>query len=323
MGNRRDRRKGAKYVCLVTNRLCCGLPFVCKPYMDAIIKGAMAMAYAKYPAQVCHYLWMGNHFHMLLAGRVKFISGFIGCFEGEIAKCVKRMTLLYQTKVWAGEFKEQWLCTAQDTFRKIGYIYANPARADMVDKIDDYPGVSSWKMFIDKDYSFKATYIAPSTVSKVGYCLGEKASTQLCDEYLKNNDEVYEFKINPHAWKKAFPETKHMSNDELDKKVIEFVRGHEDEARNRRKKPVMGAEKLKRQCMHREYIPESWSPTPFLICHDVALRCKCIKSYKRFCKKCKKAWQRWKLGFVKARYPKGAYRPYMPLVHRVNLAKVK
>ena len=108
MRSRRDRRSPNKRVVHVTNRTVCGLPFVCKLFMSLIIRMLLAKAQTLFPVQVCHIQWMGNHFHMILAGRAAAISAFMGFFEGELAKYIKLIVpKLYQSKFWKGRFKEQ------------------------------------------------------------------------------------------------------------------------------------------------------------------------------------------------------------------------
>ena len=166
MRNRRDRRNGNKLVVHITNRTVCGLPFTCNVLMKMLIAGAMAKAQSLYPAIICHFLWMGSHYHMILASRAGDISPFVGYFQGEIAKCLKRLAPnFFQGDVWVDRFREQKLCTSEDVIEKIVYLYANPARANLVDSIKDYPGLSSYNTFTKELGGTLERWVSPRLIT--------------------------------------------------------------------------------------------------------------------------------------------------------------
>ena len=130
MRNRRDRRFGNSIVVHITNRTLKGLPFVMRPFMNVLLIGILARAQSLFGVQICHFVWMGNHFHIILAGRAKLISPFMCYLQGETAKMLKKLVPgFFESKVWAGRYKEQKLCTAGDVIDMIVYMYSNPARA--------------------------------------------------------------------------------------------------------------------------------------------------------------------------------------------------
>lgn len=166
--NRRDRRDGNKIVVHITNRTVVGLPFVCRLFPIFILKGILAKGQFLYPVQVCHFLWMRNHFHIILAGRGKYISSFMNYIQGEMAKHVKRLCPgMFQSSVWAGRFKEQRLCTAESVINMIIYLYANPSRAGLVINISEWPGLSSWRMYREGSLVFKAPWMPSRKLAKL------------------------------------------------------------------------------------------------------------------------------------------------------------
>ena len=168
MRNRRDRRHGNKLVVHITNRTVCGLPFICSALMKMLIAGTMAKAQSLYPAIICHFLWMGNHYHLILAKRAGTISPFVGYFQGELAKYLKGlMPGFYQGDVWADRFREQRLYTSEDVIGKIVYLYANPVRANLVDSIKEYPGLSSYKVFVNELGGTLERWVAPRLIKPI------------------------------------------------------------------------------------------------------------------------------------------------------------
>ena len=115
MRNRRDRRAGHKIVVHITNRVVCGMPFTPKLYMRQMIKGILARGQYLYPVQIVSVQFMGNHYHIILAGKASMISPFMNYIDGQIAAALKELCPMYRnhSKIWKGRFKEQRLVTAE------------------------------------------------------------------------------------------------------------------------------------------------------------------------------------------------------------------
>ena len=321
MRNRRDRRRGNKLVLHVTNRTVCGLPFVCRLYMLFIIRGIMARAQELYPVQVCHFQWMSNHYHLIVAGKVKYLSNFTGYLQAEIAKSVKRLTGQYQSKVWAGRAKEQQLCTEEDVIDKIIYLYANPVKANLIAKAIDWPGLSSWRMYRDGGYTFSAKWVRSSKLRKICRKVDYCRDVMILKDLIKLADDEHEFRIFPNIWKRCFKQSRNWSDEYIFSRISEGLAAREEELahiREAEKRCCIGARRLKRQSIHKQYRPGDKGRSPFLICWDCELRKDLIESYRYFCELCREAWKRWKRGEVSVQFPIGAYRPGLPLLGRVT-----
>ena len=316
MRNRRDRRSPNKMVVHITNRTVCGLPFVCRLFMSLIIRMLLAKAQCLHPVQVCHFQFMGNHFHMILAGRGKAISAFMGFFQGELAKYIKLIVpKTYQSKFWSGRFKEQKLCTAVDVMAKIVYIYANPTRAGLVRSISEWPGVSSWKMFINGSTAFSAKFVSIRDFKKVACKILGMSDSKASQALGSIAKAQYEFKLSPYVWKRCFKESAIWSDEFIHKSIVSKLSERERLLKvERGSKPVLGVFFLKNQSIRQSYEPQKKGRTPFLICHDPELRAQFKASYRHFCAMCKSAWEDWKRGVVKAAFPSGCFRPWMPVI---------
>ena len=319
MRNRRDRRGTNKLVVHITNRTVCGFPFVCRLFMSLIIRMLLAKAQTLFPVQVCHIQWMGNHFHMILAGRGAAISSFMGHFEGELAKYIELIVpKLFQRSVWEGRFKEQRLCTATDVLDKIIYIYANPARANLVKSISEWPGVSSWKMYKSGTYGFYAKFVKLKDFKHVAKKIGSYKDSRASRELSDLGCETVEFRLSFNAWKRCFKESVGWSDEYIYNLIKtrlaerERLLGHE-----RGTNPVLGVFGLRHQSIRQHYRPESRRHSPFLICHDSELRKQFVNSYRDFCRKCSDAWNVWKHGYFSAVFPPGCYRPGTPVIAAV------
>lgn len=317
MRNRRDRRNPKTAVFHITNRTLSGLPFVCQLFMIMIIKGILARAQTLYPVFVCHFLWMGNHYHLILSCQVEFVSKFIGYMQSELARSIKQLfPSMYARDVWVGRFKEQRLATAEDVLNKIAYIYANPAKANLVHNILDYPGFSSWGMYTSGTKSFRARWTPSRLLGDVYKKIRQCSEVQLLKELIEisKDGEESEFVLRPDHWKSCFDESKDWGSEQILKEITTRVTSLEQEATEiRGNKRVVGARALKRQGPCPEFRSKLKSRTPYIICHDKELRKELIESYKSFCDQCRSAWLDWKIGRAKADFPRGAYRPGMTL----------
>jgi REP element-mobilizing transposase RayT len=317
MRNRRDRRSPRTAVFHITNRTTNGLPFLCQLFLILILRGIMARAQNLYPVFVCHFLWMGNHYHLILSCQVEFVSKFIGYMQTEVARSIKILFPgMYERDVWVDRFREQRLATAEDVLNKIAYLYANPAKADLVNTIIEYPGFSSWGMYSSGTKSFMARWLPSRLLGDMPKLIKRANQVELlkkCIE-LSREEQESEFELRPDHWKRCFKDSKDWTSEQILKDVTSRTKNLELEAAQQRgNKRVIGARALKRQGPCQEFRSKLKSPTPYIICHDAELRKELISSYKAFCEECRSAWQEWKIGKARAKFPKGAYRPGMPL----------
>jgi len=314
MRNRRDRRGGNSLVLHVTNRTICGLPFVCRLFMSLILRGILAKAQNLYPVQICHFQWMGNHYHIILTGRAQYISPF-GCYmQGEVAKSIKRLTRQYQTKVWTGRAKEQRLCTAEDVLGKIVYLYANPVRAGLVARAADWPGLSSFQMYQSGSLVFLATWIPFRVLRKLPKNVDYLRDITLLKKLSLHGEGEYEFHLSPNAWRRCFAESRSWSDIYIYERISSGLRQRENEFAGVWGHGVVGSRSLRRQSIHKHYAPKKKDRTPFLECCDKEMRKVLIQAYREFCDQCRLAWQRWKQGELSVAFPVGAYRPGVPLL---------
>lgn len=274
----------------------------------------MAKGQTLYPAQICHFQWMGNHYHLIVAGSPKYISPFICYLQGEIAKAIMRLSGQYKNKVWAGRAKEQRIHTATDVIRMIVYIYLNPVRAGLVPQISLWPGLSSWQMYRAADKSFLAKWIPVRTIKYLPINIDAVRDMMLVKKLLKGAEGEYAFCLYPNLWKRCFSDSSNWSDTEIFEKIAKQISEQELELFKIHKGRFVGVKALKRQSIHRPYQPNNTGRSPFLICHDDQMRIELIAEYKQFCRQARDAWRRWKRGEVHANFPKGAYRPGMPLL---------
>ena len=292
---RRDRRSGNYCVVHVTNRVIEGLPFVARQSIKEVLLGIMARAQDKHPMHICGFLFMGNHYHMILAGKAHKLSPFMNFLDGEIAKAFQRLTGRYRGKFWQGRYKEQKLATPTDVVRMMAYIYGNPTKAGLVSHPKDYPNLNSYGL----NGQIPARWVRPSKLKKLFPRYSKFTERKDFFHVRKSYERTYALRVEPDAWKRFFVEE---ARPNLFEELLEEELKTEHTA-------FLGARRLKEQSLDKEWKPKKKTRTPFVICHDREFRLKLIQSYKYFVEQCKEAWVRFKQGFTDITFPRGCFIP--------------
>lgn len=328
---RRMFEHGACY--FITNRLAFGLPLIPCNFISSIILGTLAKASNKYPnIKICTVDFMQNHYHMIIVsdGEPSDISGFIGLFQGELAKAICRLLGVCNVKVWAQRFNAARLLTADKVIEKIVYSYLNPIAANMVDKLEDWPGVNCYKFLkelskkldIDKETSFSISckYILPKKLFKLANRdLNSKDHCFLENFHGETKGFECSLEIKPLCWMKCFKSMTDRSEGLIVRQIVEMVEKEEEAKRRRRvlrKERVIGVKRVMSQNPHKAYKPKEFGRRVFCISSCIELRKKFVEVYKDFCVKCEEAWDLWKRSRIPVEYPPGAFLPSLyPIVN--------
>lgn len=306
-----------KAVLLVTSRTEEGLPLVPSFVMNFIVWGILAKAKSMYRVRVCHFLFMANHFHMILVVEdPEHISEFVGYAKGEIAHGVNRLLGRRKKTVWAEGYDSPVILSSCDVMRYIRYLYLNPARANLVESIDSYPGVSSWEAFKAGNYRSKHKKLSRSSIDQLPLpALSINEQKRLVSRYESKKLEEYEFILEPFSWMECFSEFKQVSIEEVKKEILADVYSEEAKllrARKAEKKRVLDATKLRRQSMLKEYQPKKFSKRMICLCSNAALRKSFIRHFQKLCAAARDVYERWKRGDLGAKLPPGLFAPRMP-----------
>ena len=295
---RRDRRDGNRCVRFITCRVLHGLPFLAREVTKAVILGILARAQELFNIKICGFVFLGNHYHMIICGQAQSISPFMNYINGEIAKAFIKLTGNYKGKFWESRFKEQKLATPIDVLRMIVYMMLNPVKAGLVKHPSEYPGVLSFNL----PREIETSWIRPSKLRRLSNDYNLDDDLQELKRLKKCADATYTLKIDLFAWKSCFDE-------KVDESLLTEMLEEELKKITQSKKCFIGAEALKTQRLDLNWITKNKSPTPFIICSDENLRKELIKDYKAFVAECRLAWQKLKAGEDGVKFPPGCYIP--------------
>ncbi|HMO16842.1 MAG TPA: hypothetical protein PKA63_03205 [Oligoflexia bacterium] len=309
-------RKFAKgEVYFVTNRVAEGLPFVPNALINTFLNGILARSLSLHPEiDLCGYVFMGNHYHLVIVlnGGGEVLKSFMEYLDGEIGKFINRFRGKSNQNVWAKTYDAQVILTPEAVMQKLKYMYLNPVSAGLIDSIEKYPGLSSWKSMIkDKERSYR--FLGSAGLSKLPYGpLPKKTMCSIIRDKFKSSkftDKNF-LRIKPFAWVKCFSSFKDTDPLLLKEELISDIK--EEEIRIRRKKserPTPGAQALISQCFHKRFKSKKYQKRSPCISTCMLLREEYLEEYRDFVQRCKIAYLKYKENFTQVNWPPGAFPP--------------
>jgi hypothetical protein len=311
-----------KKVYHITNRTRSGLPFVPNRYVELLIGGIIARAQELYNGiEINAVLFMGNHYHIILTvwGDPVHLSRFMGYFQSELSGIIHRLTGVCNESLWVGKYKHSELLTSASVIEKLKYLYLNPVSANLVARVKDWEGFSSWhELGGGAERLFR--WVSDSQVERLPRTsFSEKQIADLC-EGIESEGRAYRvFHVNHFSWKKLFHDTAKKTDEELKEELLGLVRSEEDlleDKRAKQNKTVIGAVYLRYQSMYRHYKSKKYGKTPSSLSTCPKARQIFRDTYREFKKSCRTIYLRWKQGLCKLELPPGAF--YPPLMPRAS-----
>ena len=203
---------------------------------------------------------------------------------------------------------------------KIAYLYSNPAAANLVNDIDEYPGLSSWKGFkrasntIEEELSSRHPWInlkAIPTLKSRSLRRSEDATiAYTMREACKDNMET--LTVRPNSWMKRFGISRPEEVENINRRIRSAIETSQREAQDIRRKhnlSVFGPEALRREIIMKPHTPKPRGRMVYICTTIKELRIEFIKQRKAFCKLCRECYLMYKAGNPFPPWPPGAVRP--------------
>lgn len=303
-----------KAVLFVTYSVEEGLLLLANPLIELILKSSLAHAQFHHPVRICHFLVEATHIHFIMVvDNPDDVDGFAERFKTETAHRINRLLGRRKRTIWCEGYDSPTLLTPEDVVDKIVYTYTNPAKDNLEDSIEKYPGLSSWCMRTETT-SKEWIYIPRSEFSAL--CNHSLASYKKEAERLqKLSNQTLTFKLNPDAWMDVFEIDAPAERSKLHERINAGISSKEAAYRLERHKKQMvplGKTKLISQILDLNYRPIRSGKRMWCICYNQELRKKFISQLKRLSKIANKVFLNWKLGDFSLPFPLGFYPPSMP-----------
>jgi hypothetical protein len=310
----------------ITFRTIEGLPFVATSYMKLLIRGVMARVQRDKKVTLCHFLWMGNHAHVLaIFEDSQQAVNFYAEAQKKLTESLKALLGLSHLRLWEGRPVVAPVLDLPAAIEQVAYLYANPARANLVESISDYPGCSSWDTFqqiatsktpnVDVRVEAKEMWVPYSKIPLLPTAALKKHADLDFAETLYKKGRPHSLDLYPNAWMKCFGVTTPERVAYVNQAILERLAKNEQQHRDTRMKDnkgVLGERLLRIQPIMRHYIPKRTANRRrvFVICSDNELRVSFIMKVKALCQLARQ-YYRDALRGVLRNWPPGMFKPPM------------
>lgn len=296
-----------------------GLLLLSNPLIEILIKSCLARALTLYPNAISHLIIEDTHVHLILViNEPKNVPEFMRHFKSEVAHRINNLLGREKRTVWCEGYDSPIVLSPTRAITAIAYLYSNPSKDNLVDSIEQYPGISSWKMFNSNEnetvnqwqYFSRAQFreLGESSHNLGGYT---KEAQRLMTEGSKTNT----FTISPNAWLEAFGIMDTAEQERINKIIKARVIKLEDRARKKRikeGKTAIGADRLMRQVLDLTYRPKRTGRRMWCIADRRRIRVPFINFLKQQFSRAREIRKLWFVGDYSQPYPLGLYPPSMP-----------
>lgn len=315
---RRYIRSNAPYeICL---RAKAGFPFPAWLLMLLLLSSALARTQRDLKVVVCHYIWLNNHLHLILIARDPAqCAKFIMELKKKITDYVKRLTGKNFLNLWEDGSMIAEILDEECVQRRIAYFYTNAGRADLVDSISEYPGLSTWSQFsnartVDSKFTEPIPWVRlPAVHMLPSQALTERQDSFIVNKLRKSSTLKHDLTVEPNAWMKCFG-IDDSEVDEINENIRARVHDEEKEFRAERArtgKTVIGASKLKRRGITWDHVPKKRERRIFVLSSLNELRMQYIDFISELCEHCRELYGMACAG-ARVDWPPGIFAPRIP-----------
>ncbi|MBL7662093.1 transposase [bacterium] len=288
-----------------------GLPITVAAYMAVIIEGILAAASVKYSTTICHYIFMGNHFHMIIVvNNPADVPNFMRYIKGELGHAINNLLGNEQKSVWVSGYDSVVLLDPAKVLDRIAYFYLNPVRANLVEKCSEYPGVSSYRSLSSGVMHKTCKKISRDAIPTLPMSdLSFVEQGDLADKLLTGKGLNYTLSIFPWAFLKCFESTAKTDYRLYLKELLSTIQDRERGYSLNRKSPVVGVHALRLEIPRRRYESKRCGVKMICMTHDLEIRKNFISWFKIQAESARKTFAAWKVGDLHLKPPPGFFAP--------------
>ncbi|MBL7662126.1 transposase [bacterium] len=286
-----------------------GLPLSVAAYLNVIIEGILAAASNQFQVTICHYLFMGNHFHLIaIVHNPEDIPRFMRYLKCELAHAINRLLGRRQRSVWLSGYDSLVILESNKLLERIAYLYLNPVEASLVDKASEYPGVSSYQALLNGGMTKICKKISRDSIPALPpRALSLDEQKELAKVLLESDGREYPLIVTPWALLQCF--NSNASSESYTEELLKIIKDKEHGYRMNRKRQVIGAHALKLQPPSKIYKSERKGLKVICLASDVPLRRSFISWFKDHAQLARSAFSAWKNGDFSVKPPPGFFAP--------------
>lgn len=294
-------------------------------YMELIIRGIIARVQRDEKVILIALTFMANHPHIIIEACDRDqCKRFYGEIQKQLTEAIKRLTGRKHLNLWRrNSTSVVRYGDLESVQRRIAYAFANPARANLVDSIEQYPGVSSYGAFckapatIDAKVTESCPWIQSPMIRRLPSAgVSERQDRFLTETMRSKAKERHDLTFQPNRWMARFGIKTSEDVRRVNGEILRVMREFEAEARQKRLESgwkVMGASRLRRRAIDLTGYEPPPSRRIFVYAADKATRIRMIEEYRLFCERCEECYEAWRIGNYRVEWPPGAYPPACPV----------
>ncbi len=264
--------------------------------VNLLIGGILAKAQKRFGIQIYGYVFMSNHYHMMISGEEGVISDFVAYFQSFIAKKIGKLHG-WKGKFWHRRFSAEPILDDEACIERLRYILAHGVKESLVKKAEDWPGLTCIPQLLhSKPRSFSFYNGAAHNKAQLR---GVKAAKK---DYVEEHSIVLS----------SLPGWKRLSKAQRQTHIKKMLKYINASSLAQVKQAFMGIQKIRRQHPHSR--PKTLKESPRPLCHGSCheLRRAYREKYRAFVGAYREAVKRLKMGAIHFLFPRYAYPPPLP-----------
>lgn len=272
--------------------------FLLKPStrLNQIIAGLLARAQRLYPVDIHGYVFLSNHFHLLVSvPHAERLAQFMGYLNGNLAREAGRLAK-WRERFWSRRY--QAIVVSQEDAAQISrlrYILAHGVKEGLVRKVLEWPGLHSAGPLLSGK-SVKGVWVDRTALFRSGHRAGRVGEKEF------ETQEIFALAPLP-CWS-------HLPLRIWREYVSELTSEIETQARHARH---VGRAKTMVKPDHDRARGLRRSPAPYFHCASERVRQELLNAYRWFLVSYRQATERLKRGDPDAGFPEGSFLPPLPL----------
>lgn len=286
----------------VSNRTIQGLQLMKpEPEFVSIIIGVLGRAQALYGVLVHAFVFLSNHFHMLLTAKdAERLSSFMCYIDGNIGKETGRRSG-WGDRFWARRYHSMVISDEPDAqVARLKYLLSNGCKEGLVARPQDWKGASSTPALLSGEMTLEGCWFDRTK---------EYRAKKAGRDEIHSNVETVQLSPLP-CWADLEPEDARRCVKELvDEVEKETAKMHVENGT----KPL-GMDKVLLQHSHKSPENPSRSPAPYFYAVTKKALIAMKDGYRLFLEKYRCAAERLKAGDLGADFPEGCFPPPRPFV---------
>jgi len=309
----------------VTPRAREGLPLPPTEVTNQLLTGILARTQRDEKVTLCNFVDMNSHTHQIyIPDQPDQHAKFYMEYQKKVTDTVRKLTKRKRLNLWEGRPSVALVAQLEDAINRHIYFFLNPARAGLVESIDHYPGLNTWKAFnecepsVDAEVRLQAYWTPVASLETLPHHnrlspANDRAMAARLRECKKTIE--YDLVVKPLAWLGIYGVTDTIEIEKIRQRIITEVRAQEAQLAKERLEEgsgILGAQRLRDQEYLRPHTPKKRERRIFVICSDDALRPTLIQLFQDIFAKCRKCYQALKAGLPHDEWPPGTFIPWLP-----------